>query len=496
MATLFDLLTEHTSLSTDDVAHLQRLAAEWQLLADLSFADLLLWVPADGGFLCAAQVRPTTTTTAYAEDQVGRAATGPESIGLRTALAERRIFRESDPEWSDDGTPIRREAIPVRRPEDPAGRVVALLSRDTNLSFTRSPSKLELAYLEAAGDLCQMVAEGTFPPPGHTVEPHTGPRVGDGLIRLDSTGLVVYASPNALSAYRRMGVAGDLVGIELGPLCRALVTDPFDGAELADRIGAALDGESQLRMEVEARGATVLFRTLPLQANGRSLGALVLVREMTEIRRRDRQLMSKDATIREIHHRVKNNLQTVAALLRLQARRVHSPPARVALQESVRRVSSIALVHEALSASYDERVDFDGIVDRLLGMIGEVAATEDDRVVLVREGSFGELTADVATPLVMVLTELMQNAVEHAFEGRTGGRVAVCAARYGRWLDVTVADDGAGLPPGFSLTGGKTLGLQIVQTLVSSELEGTIKFRPRPGGGTEAALRLAVTGRT
>src|SRR5262249_57368119 len=124
VATLFDLLTEHTSLSTDDVGHLQRLVGEWQLLADLSFADMLLWVPADGGFLCAAQVRPTTATTAYSEDQVGRAATTLESVGLHTALAERRIFRESDPEWSDDGMPIRREAIPVRRTGETAGRIV------------------------------------------------------------------------------------------------------------------------------------------------------------------------------------------------------------------------------------------------------------------------------------------------------------------------------------------------------------------------------------
>jgi two-component sensor histidine kinase len=491
MATLFDMLTEHTSLSTDDVEHLQRLVGEWQLLSDLSFADLLLWVPADGGFLCAAQVRPTTATTAYSEDQVGRAATVVEAVGLRTALAEERIFRESDPDWSDDGMPIRREAIPVRRGGQ---RIVALLGRDTNLSFTRSPSNLELAYLKAAGDLCQMVAEGSFPPPGHTVEPHTGPRVGDGLLRLDGDGVVVYASPNALSAYRRLGVTGDLVGAALGPLTRALITDPFDGAEIADRIRAALHGECPLRMEVEARGATVLFRALPMRADDRSVGALVLVREMTEIRRRDRQLLSKDATIREIHHRVKNNLQTVAALLRLQARRVNSPQAKAALQESVRRVSSIALVHETLSTSYDERVEFDGIVDRLLAMVQEVAAAEV-RVALHRQGSFGELPADVATPLVMVLTELMQNAVEHAFAGRATGTVTVRASRYGKWLDVVVADDGAGLPANFDMGGGETLGLQIVQTLVSSELQGSIEFRPGTNCGTEAVMRIGVTRR-
>src|SRR5207248_11469710 len=102
----------------------------------------------------------------------------------------------------------------------------------------------------------------------------------------------------------------------------------------------------------------------------------VLVRDITEVRRRDRQLVTKDATIREIHHRVKNNLQTVAALLRLQARRVEVPEARTALEESVRRVASIALVHETLSMSSGEVVDFDGIVDRVAAAATEVAAPE------------------------------------------------------------------------------------------------------------------------
>ena len=492
MATLFDLLTEHTSLAADDVEHLQRLVGEWQLLSDLSFADLLLWVPSEGGgFLCAAQARPTTATTAYQDDQVGRAATHLEGEGLRVATAEKRIFREGDPDWTSHDLPIRREAIPIWRSE----QIVALLGRDTNLSFTHSPSNLELAYLQTAAELCQMVAEGTFPPPGHRVEAHTGPRVGDGLLRLDATGRVSYASPNALSAYRRLGVQGDLVGVELALATRRLVRDPFDGAEIADRIRAALAGYSPLRMEVEARGATVLFRALPLRVGDEPLGALILVRDMTEIRRLDRQLLSKDATIREIHHRVKNNLQTVAALLRLQARRMNSVQARAALEESVRRVSSIALVHQTLSTSYDERVEFDGIVDGLLGMVGEVAAAES-QVRLRREGSFGELPAEVATPLVMVLTELMQNAVEHAFADRPKGSVVVRATRNGRWLDVTVADDGAGLPVDFDLTTKDTLGLQIVQTLVSTELQGTIELRPGRHRGTEAVLRVRVTRRT
>jgi two-component sensor histidine kinase len=388
---------------------------------------------------------------------------------------------------------VRREAIPVRRLE--SDRPIAVVGRDTNLVATRGPSKLELAYLNAANDLCRMVCEGTFPPTGQD-EVHTGPRAGDGLIRLDADGKVVYASPNAQSAYRRLGVTGDLLDGELAPMTRALTRDALEGSDVSGRIKAALAGETPARMELEARGATVLFRVLPLHPEGAAEGALVLVGDVTEVRNRDRQLLSKDATIREIHHRVKNNLQTVAALLRLQARRVESPDARTALEESVRRVASIAMVHETLAVSLDERVDFDGIVDRLLHSLSDVAGA-GTRVRLARTGSFGILAADVATPLVMVLTELVQNAVEHGFpEDTDSGTVTVTAFRLGRRMSVVVADDGTGLPDGFALDASDRLGLQIVRTLVTAELGGTLEVRPRARSrGAEAVLDVPLTRR-
>ena len=207
-----------------------------------------------------------------------------------------------------------------------------------------------------------------------------GPRVGDGLIRLDADGRVTYASPNALSAYRRLGRRPATCSTrDLGAADRRAGPRPVRRrSESPAGSRRSLAGERRLRMEVEARGAIVLFRALPLRPRRRAAGALVLLRDVTEVRRRDRQLLSKDATIREIHHRVKNNLQTVAALLRLQARRMPSRrTARTALEESVRRVASIALVHETLSVSLDERVDFDEVVDRLLPMLGDVAGAGD-----------------------------------------------------------------------------------------------------------------------
>jgi two-component system, sensor histidine kinase PdtaS len=485
VSTLRDLLEENTtSFDPEDVEHLHRVAGDWQLVSDLSFADLLMWVPMGGGndFLCVAQVRPTTAPTAYQDDQVGRVSGGPEVAHLHVARTQGRIWREGDPVWYGD-TPARHEAIPVRRPGSP--RVIAVIGRDTNLSTARTPSQLELNYLTTADDLAQMLTDGTFPTRRHPGEITHQPRVGDGLIRLDASGKVTYASPNAQSAYRRMGTPAHLVGEDLAILTKRLADDPLEGTEVSNGILTALRGEGPPRRELDARGASMLMRAVPLMPAGVPIGALVLVRDVTEVRRRDRALITKDATIREIHHRVKNNLQTVAALLRLQARR--APAARDALEESVRRVASIALVHETLSMSSDEVVEFDGIVDRVSLAATEVAAS-DSLVRIGREGTFGVLPAEVATPLVMVLNELLLNAVEHGFKPGDGGEVVVHVERGHRELRVNVVDTGKGLPDDFDLLASDRLGLQIVRTLVAGELRGTIALRPRPEGGTDAEL--------
>ncbi len=366
-------------------------------------------------------------------------------------------------------------------------------SRHTNLAAARTPSRLELTYLRTADDLAVMVAQGRFPMPGVDHQVALAPRVGDGLLRLDERGVVTFASPNAVSAYRRLGLDGDLVGTHLGDVTAALGrrTAPVDEA-----LSMVVSGWAAREAEVEAGGTTVRLRVIPLLPDGVRTAALVLCRDVTEVRRRERDLVGKDATIREIHHRVKNNLQTVAALLRLQARRLPADEttARDALREAERRIGSIAVVHETLSQTGSDAVDFDEVADRVVALTGELG-TGDTDVRVEREGSFGQLPPEVATPLALVLVELVQNAVEHGLAGRDGEvRVSVAAGGPDR-LVVTVADDGAGLPAGFDLVTGGGLGLQIVRTLVEGELGGTLTVepgRPRRPGSRLDLPRLAA----
>jgi two-component system, sensor histidine kinase PdtaS len=485
--TLNDLAASRTALGDGDVEWLHALVSDWQLLADLSFADLILWAPVrdDGGWLALAQMRPTTGPTSLQDDVVGTMAGPGDQRLLNVARAERRIWRESDPDWTN-GVPVRTEGIPVTR----AGRVIAVIERCTNLNSARTPSRLELTYVQGADDLARMVAEGTFPFPGEPALLVRSPRVGDGLLRLGRSGRVTYASPNAQSAYRRLGLAADLIGAELAVVTAGLCAPD---EPLNESLMGVAAGRAPGAAEVDGNGSVVQLRAIPMIVGGTRTGAIILVRDVTEVRRRERELMTKDATIKEIHHRVKNRLQTVAALLRLQARRLQAPEARAALDEAVRRVGSIAVVHETLSHVPDEVVDFDDIADRVAMMAGEVSAPEV-RVIPKITGSFGLLPASMATSLAMILTELLQNALQHGFPPAADGQglLEVTAVREQDRLRVTVVDNGVGLPDGFDLDSATGLGLQIVRTLVVSELGGRLRIVPRPEGGTEAVADLLV----
>ena len=138
----------------------------------------------------------------------------------------------------------------------------------------------------------------------------------------------------------------------------------------------------------------MLVRCIPLLEDHKVSGGVVLVRDISELRRRDRLLLSKDATIREIHHRVKNNLQTISSLLRLQGRRLESAEAKAAVEESVRRIRSIALVHETLSREAGDDVDFNEIVRPLAAMVEEGLQSPDRPVRLTIEGDAGQLARE------------------------------------------------------------------------------------------------------
>lgn len=485
MLTLAELIHRYTALGPDDATWLTHLTDEWELLADLSFSDLILWVPCedDNVFRAVAQVRPTTGPTALEDDVVGeRVAYEPDHL-VTDAYLSGEICATSDNKLHA-GIPVDVHAIPVVR----QGRVIAVVETHMNRMGVRAPGALEDTYLETADVLRGMVWRGEFPALGEKPVPWTSPRVGDGSIRVSANGTVSFASPNALSSYRRMGLVGDLQGENFAQVTVGLVEDRREPVE--QPLEKVLMTTKPREIDLENATCAIRLRIQPLRDERGPCGALVMCRDTTELRNRERQLVTKDATIREIHHRVKNNLQTVAALLRLQARRISSTEAQEALTDAMKRVGAIAVVHEILSQAFDTSVKFDDIADRLMTMVRDVATTQS-RVKMRREGSFGHVPAEVATNLSLVFTEICQNAIEHGLAGDRG-RVVVRPHQEDGVLVVEVINSGQSLPPDFTLAESKSLGLSIVTTLVR-DMGGTFEMEALGEGfGTRARVEVPI----
>jgi len=242
MATLADLAHERTDLTAEDVEALQALVADWSLLSDLGFSDLVLWLPTwnDGGFVVAAQVRPTTGPTRLPQDIVGqfnpkgRKPVLDKALSQRSSITERHLLRPL--------VPLGEEAYPIFRDD----RVIAIVARHSNIE-SRSEGTLEKNYLEAFDALITMGVLGQFPQ-GHGVgRIASPPRVGDGLLRLDNEGIVVFASPNAVSACHRLGLAFGIDGQHLANTLMRLTRRPGPANEsLMIVAGGRAAGETEI----------------------------------------------------------------------------------------------------------------------------------------------------------------------------------------------------------------------------------------------------------
>ena len=350
MSALSDSGHAHTLLDEAQIEHLQRLVGEWQLLSDLSFADLLLWVAGRGD-------DDVPVRRAVPPDHRRR----PPTSTTRSGELRRRQPRIAAAHRAARGTHLPRDRARLgRRPADPprgdpgrcsTAEVIAVLGRDAQPGQRAQPQPARAGLPAERGRPRRDGRRRHLPGRPERLEEGAGParrrraaapraRRHDHLRQPERAVGVppARASPATCWASRSATLTSTRR--------RRPVRRQRPRRARSRRRSTAGSRQPSKSRAGERPCCSARCRSVP---RGETLGALVLMQDVTELRRRDRQILSKDATIREIHHRVKNNLQTVAALLRLQARRVAVPEARTALEESMRRVSSIALVHETLS---------------------------------------------------------------------------------------------------------------------------------------------------
>ncbi len=507
MSTLRNLARKYSDLSEEQLDWLELLMLDWPLLAELALGDVVLWVPTkDSNYLAVAHSRPAGSVTLFYRDIIGDYIRDDWREVVDETMETRKPASSRAPVWYEE-TAMKLNAFSVSmRDEGAAGAAETSRNTDTGVITTigmptepfavltvhTSPSDPQYAthigraFREVADDLFSMIQQGLFPSPGSTRGRERGaPRASDGLVRINTDGIVTFASPNTQSAFTLLGYRDELEGENFSEVIAELVKGQFDTNESLPLIA---QGRVAKRADVEINGRVVTLRSIPVIREEERIGGIVLTRDVTGLRQQEQELITKDATIREIHHRVKNNLQTVASLLRVQARRARSEEAKEVLGQAMRRVAAIAVVHDTLSTGLSQIVDFDVVFDRVLGLAAEVASLHGTTVHPHKEGRFGELPSEYATPLALALTEIVTNAVEHGLAGREG-EVIITAERSDTRLAVEVVDTGTGLPGG---TVGDGLGTQIVRTLVEGELGGSITWGPDARGGTRVFIEVPL----
>ncbi|WP_125968181.1 sensor histidine kinase [Bifidobacterium samirii] len=489
MADFTQILATRSDFDEEDREWLHHLVADWQVIADLSFADLLLVVQdGNGDYVVAEQCRPSTVATLRTDDVVGNKAPADMRTELDAAMEASVVFRSTVLRNVGRST-VCNVYAPVRR----NGKTLGLVVRETNMATRESNGRNESESINAGKQLYEMIPRGQFPYMDGVMSQRHNARVADGFIVLDAEGIVRYASPNAISCFRRLGSLEPMQGLLLSEVGTELL---HENDPLPESLPLVLAGKAAIDSELSANRSVVSMRSLPLFNPESRTGAIILCRDVTELSRREQELQTKNATISEIHHRVKNNLQAVSALLRLQARKTKSMEVKKELEEAQRRVQTIAMVHEGLSQTADEIVDFDKVISNLLKMSVDLATMRDQHISIEYVGKFGMMPAQDATPLSLVLTELITNAVEHGFEGLTDGHITISVGRSGKNLNVVVEDDGSGLDHeeshGMARPSGSGLGTQIINTFVTNDFGGSVKWEQRREGGTRVILDMKL----
>jgi two-component sensor histidine kinase len=483
-----DVVYQCEGLSENDIGLLRRVEQGMSIVADVSRSDMLLYCLLDSDeAVVVAQSAPHSVHPIYLRKVIGtRVSRQDEPFVFHTLLKGRRS--RGDLGLIADRAPIVQEVLPVR---NEGGRVVGALSVETNLLEKERHRRRSKVFQRVVQQLWEMLRRGELSR-ATSLSPFGE---HDGILVVDPQQRIAYASGVATGLYRRRGRLETLVGRRLSRV------SPADGELVTEAIrdGCCVEEEAGDRDRIWIRKALVILsHETPLFSIRRLLGVgdrepqlagvLVLVHDATEARRKERELKVKSAMIQEIHHRVKNNLQVIAALLRIQERRSHHRETQLALQEAVQRILSVAVVHEFLSEADGRVINVRELAQRIVTQTQQGMLSPEQNIRLRVEGPSLYLPAQQATTCALIVNELIQNAVEHAFGEEKRGTITVRLAEKNNIVQIHITDDGRGLPDGFTVDDAESLGLQIVRTLVQDDLKG--EFQLRNGEGTQALIRF------
>jgi len=471
--------------SADDLQLLEHIECGMSLTADISRADITLLVRHEQSALVVAQARPHSIASLYRTPWIDRLLPFDDYPRLAAGLRDGRRTAEHRRNLLDQGTPIIEQVLPIF---SDSGRAIAALQIETNLIAWERHRRRHQSFRSAVSWLQEMMLRGDLAS-ARRLSPFGE---WDGIVYVDQDLTIRYLSGIANNLYRRLSYLNDLHGKHIGDLStkdELLLREAFqtlecqeheviEGVRYWTRKVVPVWSYDTSRWPFSTRVARTVLR-----------GALIMVHDETEAREKAIELHIKSTMIKEVHHRVKNNLQTVASILRMQSRRANNPEVQMQLSEAVNRVLAVAVIHEFLSHDDDQAINIRDVCQRIVTQTQRAAVMPGKEITLRVQGPAIYLPSQQATACALVANELLLNCLEHAFGDRERGTVLLQLTDEGDQVVLEVIDDGVGLLDSGDREPSNSLGLTIVRTLVEGDLKGTLVME-RADPGTRVIIRF------
>ncbi|MCP4117269.1 MAG: histidine kinase [Desulfobacteraceae bacterium] len=457
------LCREHTHLTPGDIIKIKEVANSLQAIADLTGADIFIdCLTRDPDVsIVVAQAKPSNKPSLYKGFVVGEfarrenepAALRTLGIGMPTTDMMARTQENRD---------VMQNVSPIK---NDGGQVIGVLIAETDVTEDIRTRRTLSMLSRTTEQLAETLISTRHKDDG--IPYH----ITDGIIMFDPQGVATYANPVAKDIYKKLGYINNIEGLE------------FANMALDNTCFSSILDKKQINVNEVRLGNLILNVKYALMKNkDRDVaGAVMLLRDETDAKAKEKELILKSVAIKEIHHRVKNNLQTIASLLRLQSRRIDDQAAKSAFKESISRVLSIAATHEILAQNGVDDVDLKTMLGRIKnGLLGHGHAANKNITVTIQGDTF-ETDSDTATSIALVVNEVIQNSLKYAFPDRDKGRIVIELHKGTMYSNISITDDGVG----FDVNEEKrssSLGSRIIRQIVTDKLKGNFSMESTDRG--------------
>lgn len=452
MGKIDELCKLYTNLDDADILKIKQMALCIQSLADVENADIFIDCPTRDSdeAIVVAEAKPTNALSMYKNTVVGELAIRENEPAVLRTL-EIGISTKDLKALTQEHVNVRQSVAPIKNNDKIIGVLIVEKDITEKINQNRQMEMLAEGYEQLANTLVYMSDSE------NTITDH----IEEAIIMFDEEGVVRFKNPIADALYRKLGYMDNLIGME------------YDNISLDNTtFKEVIDCENCYVSEVNL--GKLFLKVKRVLLSSKTLKVVMMVKDITVMKEKEKELILKSVAIKEIHHRVKNNLQTIASLLRLQARRSDNEKTKESLNESMNRILSIAATHELLAKEGVDEVHIQEVISNIKNNSIRYFSNPNKEIEVTLSGDNFKISSDKATSIALIINELLQNSMQYAFKHKDSGKIDIVIEKGKVYSTITVIDNGNGF--NINKVRNNSLGLSIVQSIVKDKLNGDIKI--------------------